>query len=400
LAEHYLEVNRWQHKNEIKQYLENAREYWAGETNIELARKRFIHASFTLGHFISQNWGWYYSQVKPTRYSRSPEPVSPGSENYGLDVLYKEILSVAKSAEDKARAHFSIAMSLKNRAHDEKLKKQVKKHFEKVIKDFPQTQWLDDALYELGRFYEQRNEFPKAVKTYKELLQNFHRGDSQFVNNARNQLKNLTGPQLSLGVGYMAFIIPGLVMMAVINNSFVNVVSSFFSSKFQRSIEELLVSPTPNFIIVAGYISGGILRGLLVGTLVFLVSIFFTRPAIHNVFLIFAFILLTSIVFALGGLLNGLLAKKFDDISIFPTFVLTPLIYLGGVFYSIESLPIFWQNVSKFNPVLYMVNGFRFGFHGFSDVNIVISFFILIIFALLLTSINLILLRRGTGLKS
>jgi len=202
------------------------------------------------------------------------------------------------------------------------------------------------------------------------------------------------------GISYMAFIIPGLVMMAVINNSFVNVVSSFFSSKFQRSIEELLVSPTPNFIIVAGYISGGILRGLLVGTLVFLVSIFFTRPAIHNVFLIFAFILLTSIVFALGGLLNGLLAKKFDDISIFPTFVLTPLIYLGGVFYSIESLPIFWQNVSKFNPVLYMVNGFRFGFHGFSDVNIVISFFILIIFALLLTSINLILLRRGTGLKS
>ena len=141
------------------------------------------------------------------------------------------------------------------------------------------------------------------------------------------------------GIDYMAFIVPGLVMMAVINNSFMNVVGSFFSAKFQRSIEELLVSSASNEAIIAGYVTGGIARGIIVGFLVFVVSIFFTSPQIYHIGIIFSFIFLTAIVFALGGLLNAIFATKFDDISIFPTFVLTPLIYLGGVFYSVNSLP-------------------------------------------------------------
>ncbi len=202
------------------------------------------------------------------------------------------------------------------------------------------------------------------------------------------------------GISYMAFIVPGLVMMTVINNSFMNVVSSFFSSKFQRSIEELLVSSTSNKIIIAGYVTGGVVRGIIVGFLVFLVSVLFTRPRIYHVGIIFSFILLTAVVFALGGLLNAIFAKKFDDISIFPTFIMTPMIYLGGVFYSIDNLPPFWRMISKCNPVLYMINGFRYGFHGFSDVNVFASFMILAVFATILTTVNLVLLGRGTGLKT
>ena len=202
------------------------------------------------------------------------------------------------------------------------------------------------------------------------------------------------------GISYMAFIVPGLVMMAVINSSFMNVVGSFFSSKFQRSIEELLVSSASNPVIIAGYVTGGVIRGIIVGLLVFTVSIFFTHPQIYHLGIIFSFILLTSVVFALGGLLNAIFATKFDDISIFPTFILTPLIYLGGVFYSVNNLPPFWQSFSKFNPVLYMVNGFRYGFYGFSDVNVLLSFMILAAFVVILTTINLILLARGIGLKT
>ncbi|MDY6934868.1 MAG: ABC transporter permease [Spirochaetota bacterium] len=202
------------------------------------------------------------------------------------------------------------------------------------------------------------------------------------------------------GISYMSFIVPGLVMMAVINGSYVNVVSSFFSSKFQRSIEELLVSPTPNWVIIGGFVFGGVLRGLFVGAIVFAISVFFTQPSIYNINIIALFILLTSIVFALGGLLNGILAMKFDDVSIFPTFVLTPLIYLGGIFYSIHSLPEFWQRLSRLNPILYMVNGFRYGFHGFSDVNVITSVVILLLFAVIFTSINLFLLSKGIRLRS
>ena len=202
------------------------------------------------------------------------------------------------------------------------------------------------------------------------------------------------------GISYMAFIVPGLVMMAVINNSFANVVSSFFGSKFQRNVEELLVSPTPNWVIVAGYVAGGVLRGITVGIIVFCVSIFFTHPIISHFWIIVLFVILTTIVFSLGGFLNGMMAKKFDDVSIFPIFVLTPLTYLGGVFYSIHSLPQAWQHLSKLNPILYMVDGFRFGFYGISDVNIGISALILISFIVILTLINLYMLNKGIGLKT
>ena len=201
------------------------------------------------------------------------------------------------------------------------------------------------------------------------------------------------------GVSYIAFIVPGLVMMAVINNSFANVVSSFFSSKFQRSIEELLVSPTENWVIIAGFVTGGILRGIAVGALVFVVSFFFILPTIQHPLMIIIVVVLTSVVFSLAGLVNAVFAKNFDDISIFPTFVLTPLTYLGGVFYSIKSLPPAWQFISQFNPILYMVNGFRFGFYGFSDVHVGGSIVILIIFSIALTYINLYFLRKGIGLK-
>lgn len=202
------------------------------------------------------------------------------------------------------------------------------------------------------------------------------------------------------GINYMAFIVPGLVMMAIINAAYTNVVGSFFSSKFQRSVEELLVAPVPSFVIISGYVTGGALRSIIVGFLVFGVSVFFTHPEIHNVFIILVFMVLTAIVFSLGGFVNAIFAKKFDDISIFPTFVLTPLIYLGGVFYSITNLPPFWQEVSKFNPVLYMVNGFRFGFYGFTDVNVWISLSILIGLIGGLTLLSLILLEKGIGLRT
>ena len=202
------------------------------------------------------------------------------------------------------------------------------------------------------------------------------------------------------GVSYMAFIIPGLVMMAVINNAYSNVVSSFFGSKFQRNVEELLVSPTPHWVIVAGYVTGGTLRGILVGIVVFMVSVFFTHPVIHNFGIILFFIILTAMLFSLGGFLNGLFARNFDEIAIFPTFILTPLTYLGGVFYSIHNLPQSWQNVSLLNPILYMVNGFRFGFYCFSDVSVLLSMAILICFIVVLAGLNLYLLKKGTGLKA
>jgi ABC-2 type transport system permease protein len=201
-------------------------------------------------------------------------------------------------------------------------------------------------------------------------------------------------------IDYIQFIIPGLVMLSVITSSFSNVVSSFFGAKFQRSIEELMVSPTPNWVIIAGYTAGGVLRGILVGIIVFGVSMFFARPIVTNPLAIAVFILMTAIVFSLGGLTNGIYAKKFDDVSIFPTFVLTPLTYLGGVFYSIKDLPEFWQNISKLNPIVYMVDGFRYGFYGRSDFNVWLSFGILSGFIFALASINLYMLNKGTGLRS
>ena len=202
------------------------------------------------------------------------------------------------------------------------------------------------------------------------------------------------------GFTYMEFVVPGLIMMSVITNSYGNVVSSFFSVKFQRSIEELLVSPTPNYIILLGYVFGGVCRGLLVGFIVTLVSLFFTDLSLYSLPITIGIVLMSSIVFSLAGFLNAVFARTFDDISIIPTFVLTPLTYLGGVFYSMSLLPEFWQIVSKFNPILYMVNAFRYGILGVSDINVTYAFIGVAVFIIVLGAICLQLLSRGTGMRS
>lgn len=201
------------------------------------------------------------------------------------------------------------------------------------------------------------------------------------------------------GFSYMQFIVPGLVMMAVITNSYSNVVSSFFSTKFHKSVEELMVSPTPEYIIIMGYIFGGVSRGLIVGAGVTMTSLLFVPLKLYNAAFVLLYIILTSILFSLAGFMNSIFAKKFDDISIVPTFVLTPLTYLGGVFYSIDLLPDFWQGLSKLNPVLYMVNGFRYGFLGISDVNVFLGLIISILFIIFLFGMNLYLMKKGVGLK-
>lgn len=201
------------------------------------------------------------------------------------------------------------------------------------------------------------------------------------------------------GYSYMEFIVPGLIMMAVINNSYANVVSSFFSQKYQRSIEELLVSPVPNYVILSGFVIGGVARGLAIGVVATIMSLFFSGLHMYNIFITLMVVLMSSIVFSLGGFINAIYANKFDDITIIPTFVLTPLIYLGGVFYSIELLPDFWRAVSKLNPIFYMVNAFRYGILGVSDVDVWYAFMMLVIFTLTLFAFSLFLLHRGKGLR-
>ena len=202
------------------------------------------------------------------------------------------------------------------------------------------------------------------------------------------------------GFTYMQYIVPGLVIMSVITNSYGNMVSSFFGAKFGKHIEELLVSPLPNWIILSGYVTGALARGLMVGAVVMCVSLFFTRIEVQHPFVMFTILLLTAIVFALAGMINAIFAQKFDDIAIIPTFILAPLTYLGGVFYSIALLPEFWQRVSIFNPILYMVNGFRYGMLGVSDVSLWQSYSIILIAGVILFSFCLTLLNRGTGLRS
>ena len=212
---------------------------------------------------------------------------------------------------------------------------------------------------------------------------------------------NLIGSRIG-GMGgfdYMAFIVPGLIMMSVITSSYANVVSSFFSMKFQRSIEELLVSPVPNWVILAGYVTGGMSRGLGIGLIVTLLSLGFTQLSIHHLPMVILTVFLTSALFSLGGFINAMLATKFDDISIVPTFVLTPLTYLGGVFYSIDMLPGFWQGVSMINPILYMVNAFRYGILGVSDVNPYLALGMILLFIAILSAISLRMLARGKGIR-
>ena len=213
---------------------------------------------------------------------------------------------------------------------------------------------------------------------------------------------NLIGKRIGEmdGYSYIQYIAPGIIMMSVITNSYSNVVSSFFSSKFQRYVEELLIAPIPNWLIVAGYVTGGLIRGLIVGAVVTLVALAFTDLQMHSPFITLAVVVCTAILFSLGGLLNAIFAQKFDDISIIPTFVLTPLTYLGGVFYSISLLPEFWQKASLANPVLYMVNAFRYGFLGVSDISISTAFAVLLGFIVILTAVTLNLMHRGVGLKS
>ena len=214
---------------------------------------------------------------------------------------------------------------------------------------------------------------------------------------------NLIGPRIGVmgGFSYMEFIAPGIIMMSIINNAYSNVSSSFFGARFQRHVEEMLVAPVPNWIILAGYISGGVLRGLLVGLIVTAIALFFIGlPSVYNPVIVCAIVILTSVLFSLGGFLNGLFAQNFDDISIIPTFVLTPLIYLGGVFYSIDLLPAIWQSVSLANPILYMVNAFRYGILGVSDISIHTAFIVIGLFIVVLSFLCLYLLHKGTSVKT
>ena len=201
------------------------------------------------------------------------------------------------------------------------------------------------------------------------------------------------------GYKYMDYIVPGLILMSVITNAYANVVSSFFSAKFHHSIEEMLVSPLPNHIILLGFVSGGLARGIVVGIAVTVVAMFFSDFRIHSYSVTIAVFMLTSILFALAGFINAAYAKSFDDITIIPTFVLTPLTYLGGIFYSIKMLPEFWQNISLVNPILYMINAFRYGLLGITDIDLTSAFIIIIVFILVLYYFSLRLLRLGVGLK-
>ncbi|WP_409525802.1 ABC transporter permease [Nitrincola sp. MINF-07-Sa-05] len=213
---------------------------------------------------------------------------------------------------------------------------------------------------------------------------------------------NLIGSRIGEmgGFGYMEYIAPGLIMMSVITNSYGNVVSSFFGTKFQRHVEEMLVAPVPNWVILAGFVFGGVARGLAVGLIVTLLSLFFTKLHVHHLMITIGTVFLTAVVFSLGGFINAVYANSFDDISIVPTFILTPLTYLGGVFYSISLLPSFWQGVSQLNPILYMVNSFRYGILGVSDIHIGIAFTMILIFIGLLTAFSLHLLNTGKGIRS
>jgi ABC-2 type transport system permease protein len=202
------------------------------------------------------------------------------------------------------------------------------------------------------------------------------------------------------GFTYMEYIVPGLIIMAVITNSYGNMVSSFFGAKFGKHIEELLISPLSNWVIMAGYVTGALLRGLMVGLVVLLVSLFFTHLQIAHLLVAISVLLLTAVVLSLAGMANAIFAQKFDDIAIIPTFILAPLTYLGGVFYSIDLLPEFWQKVSVFNPILYMVNGFRYGILGVSDVSLLQTYGVILFAGTLLFAWCLWLLNRGVGMRT
>ena len=202
------------------------------------------------------------------------------------------------------------------------------------------------------------------------------------------------------GFSYMEFIVPGLIMMSTITSSYSNVSSSFFSQKFQKNIEELLVAPVPTHVIIWGFVFGGLGRSILVGTLVTIISLFFVPLHVYSWVIVVLTLVMTAILFSLAGLLNGIFAQSFDDVSIVPTFVLQPLTYLGGVFYSISMLPPIWQTISKVNPIVYMISGLRYGFLGTIDVPIFLSIGILVLFIVVLYSVCWYLIQKGRGLRS
>lgn len=212
----------------------------------------------------------------------------------------------------------------------------------------------------------------------------------------------LIGSQINKidGYAYMQYIVPGLTMMSIMTNAYSNTVTSFFGAKFSKSIEEMLVSSMPSYVILLGYVLGGALRGLIVGAIVIFISLFFTQIHIHNFSIVIIMAVLAALLFSLAGLINGVFAKKFDDVSFIPTFILTPLTYLGGVFYSLHQLPPVWQKISAFNPVLLMVDTFRYGMLGISDLNIYFGFIIVTILFIVMLIWCMYLLKKGIGLRS
>lgn len=211
----------------------------------------------------------------------------------------------------------------------------------------------------------------------------------------------MIGSQLApiSGYSYMDFIVPGLIMMTVISNSYANVVSSFYGSKFQRYVEELLIAPIPLSLILLGFVAGGVARGLVVGAMVTVVAAFFVDLQLHNIWVTLSVLILTATLFALGGFINAIFANSFDDISIIPTFVLVPLTYLGGIFYSVTMLPDFWQTVSMANPILYMINTFRYGMLGITDIDLFTAYSVIVLFIVVMYSYSLWLLKHGVGLR-
>jgi ABC-2 type transport system permease protein len=202
------------------------------------------------------------------------------------------------------------------------------------------------------------------------------------------------------GTSYMEFIIPGVIMISVITQSFMHSAFGYYMAKFQRSIEEILVSPTPYWVMILGYVTGGVLRGLITGILLLVVSLFFTTIVVHSFFHVIAFAILTAIVFSLAGLINAIFAKDFDSISIFPTFILTPLTYLAGTFYSLSMLPKVWNDISLWNPLLYMINGFRYGLIGVTDVSIITAYSILVVLVAVLSCTVWYLFYSGRGVRT
>jgi len=213
---------------------------------------------------------------------------------------------------------------------------------------------------------------------------------------------SLIGPRIGLmeGFKYPVYIAPGLIMMSIINNAYANVSGSFYIDKLQRSVEELLVSPVPNHLVLLGYMAGGIVRGVIIAIVVSIISLFFTKLHIHHFLIMMLVVVLSASMFSLAGFVNGIIANSFDDISIIPTFILTPLTYLGGVFYSVKILPPFWHSISLVNPILYMVSTFRYSMLGISDVNVFMAIAMIVFFNLLLFAISLVLMNKGVGIRT